>query len=87
MIVQKMLQKKKILSDIKKCLKRFNILKILNYMIIWTKLLMEKMLLLILINILKNNKNKLNPRNIREIIDQLNYKLDKINNNAIERGK
>lgn len=87
MIIQKMHQKKNNLSDIKNVLKILNILKILNYNIMWTKLLMEKMLLLILINILKNNKNKLNPWNIREIIGPLNYKLDKIINNSIERGK
>ena len=44
------------------------------------------MFILILINIFENNNNKLNPRNLREIIGQLNYKLHKISNNAIEKS-
>jgi hypothetical protein len=39
---------------------------------------------LILINILKNNHNKLNPRNLREIVAPLNDKLNKICNNSME---
>ena len=45
------------------------------------------MLILILINILKNNYNKLNPRNLREIVCPLNDQLDEICNNEMEWGK
>ena len=79
--------KEKILSDIKRWSEKITDIKDIKLYDYMQKIINGKNVEIDFDKYFENNNNKFNPRYLRNIIPPLNYKLDDISNNAIERGR
>ena len=79
--------KEKILSDIKRWSEKITDMKDCKLYGCMEKIINGKKVEIDFDKYFENNNNKFSPRFLSHVIPPLNYKLDYISNNAIERGK